>query len=218
MLANRHHAVIHSGTIIGDGVRIDDFACIGKLPMRAKNSANPSTDKPEERCIIGSHVTVGTAAVIYKGAKIADDCLIADGATIREDVSVGKQTIVGRGACVENHCRVGARVKIETNAYITAYSTVEDDCFIAPGVITSNDNFAGRTKERLSQFKGVTVKRGGRLGAGTVVLPGKTIGEDGFAAAGSTVSRDVPNGTIVAGPPAKRLRDVPEEQLLKNQS
>lgn len=210
-----HHVVIHSGTVIGDNVRIDDFACIGKKPMRAKNSAGKPSGEAE-RCFIGNGVIIGTGAVLYCGCRLSDGCMAADGATVREGVTVGKDTIIGRNACIENDCRIGGRVKIETNAYITAHSEVEDGCFVAPGVVTSNDNFAGRGRERFSRFKGVVLRKGGRIGAGAVILPGRTIGEDGFAAAGSVVTRDVEPKTIVCGSPARKLRDVPEEQLLEN--
>jgi acetyltransferase-like isoleucine patch superfamily enzyme len=124
---------------------------------------------------------------------------------------------VGRGVTVENFCAVGRYCKLESECYITAYSTIEDRCFIAPGVVTSNDNFVGRTQERFKHFKGVTVKKGARIGAGTVTLPGVTIGEDALIAAGSTVTKDVPPGMIMMGLPARPLRPVPTEQLLENQ-
>ena len=62
-------------------------------------------------------------------------------------------------------------------------------CFITPGVVTSNDNFLGRTEERFKHFKGITVKRGGRIGANAVMLPRKVIGEDALVAAGSVVTK-----------------------------
>ena len=58
---------------------------------------------------------------------------------------------------IENQCMVGKRTKIQTNAYIAAYSVVGDDCFIGPCVVTSNDNYVGRTKARFAAFRGVTV-------------------------------------------------------------
>lgn len=209
-----HHAVIHEDTVIGDSVRIDDFACIGKRPMKAAGSAvTKQTDLPA--CVIGSGSIIGTGAVIYRGCVLGEKVLAADLATVRERVTVGAGTIIGRGASIECDCTVGRQCKIETNAYITAYSVLGDRCFIAPGVVTSNDNYAGRGKERFRHFKGVTVKNGGRIAAGSVILPGKTIGEQGMAAAGSVVTRDVPAKTVVAGTPARILRPVPEEQLLE---
>lgn len=211
-----HHVVVRSDARIGDGVRIDDFACIGKLPMRAANSA-VTGNEPVPPASIGAGCIIGTHAVVYAGCEIAAGVLIADHATVREDVIIGEKTIVGRGAAIENHCCIGALCKIETGAYIAAYSKIEDSCFVAPGVVTSNDNFAGRTKERFSAYKGVTVKKGGRIGAGAVILPGRIVGLDGFAAAGSVVTHDIADGTIALGNPARQNKKVPENQLLKNQ-
>lgn len=206
----------HAGTVIGDHVRIDDFACIGKRPMKAAASA-VTREEPLPGAKIGSGVMVGTSAIIYCGCIISDDVLIADLATIREKVSIGQRTIIGRGVSVECMTAIGARCKIETNAYITAYSDIGDDCFIAPGVVTSNDNFAGRSEKRFQCFKGVTVEQGGRIGAGAVVLPGKVIARDGFAAAGSVVTKDIAAADLVAGNPARVMKKVDPDQLLENQ-
>ena len=211
-----HHVVIHADTVVGDQVRIDDHATLGKRPMRAANSA--TTQEQELPALaVGGQSIVGTGVVLYRGAAIGEKVLMADLCTIRENVTVGRGTIVGRGVTVENVCTIGRYCKLESECYITAYSTLEDRVFVAPGVITSNDNFLGRTAERFKHFKGVTVRRGGRIGAGAVLLPGITVGEDGLVAAGSLVTRDVPPRTVVMGRPAKPLREVPVEQLLDNQ-
>jgi len=207
---------IKKGVKIGANTRIDDNAVLGKLPMKAANSAT-TKDQELSPLTVGANCIIGTNVVLYNGAVISKNVLIADGATVRENVSVGRYTIIGRGAAVENFCSIGNFCKIETNAYITAYSTLEDRCFIAPGVVTSNDNFVGRTEERFKHFKGVTVKKGGRVGAGAVILPGITIGEDALVGAGAVVTKDVPSKTIVVGAPAKPFRSVPEEQLLEKQ-
>jgi UDP-2-acetamido-3-amino-2,3-dideoxy-glucuronate N-acetyltransferase len=211
-----NHVVIHPDTRIGEDVRIDDHATLGKLPMRAANSA---TTKEQElpALTIGDQCIVGTGVVLYRGATIDARVLMADLCTVRENVSIGRGTIVGRGVTIENYCAVGRYCKLESECYLTAYSTLEDRVFVAPGVVTSNDNFVGRTAERFKHFKGVTVRKGGRIGAGSVILPGIEIGEDGLVAAGSVVTRDVPPRTIVLGSPAKAWRPVPVEQLLENQ-
>ena len=210
------NVVIHVGTIIADNVRIDDNTVIGKQPMRSVNSIFTDEEKLlpakiSEGCLIGAGV------IIYCGCTIGEKTLIADTAVIRENVTVGSKTIIGRGTTIENFCTVGSNCKIQTNVYLTAYSQVEDYVFIAPCVTTSNDNYAARSKQRFGKFKGVTIKKGGRIGAGAVILPGKIIYEDALVAAGSVVTKNVEAGKIVVGNPAKVLRDVPQDQLLKNQ-
>lgn len=210
------NVVIHEGTVIGDHVRIDDNSVIGKLPMKAALSA--TTDGASvPPAVIADECLIGACVVVYAGCELSRRVLVADLASIRENVTIGEYTIVGRGVTVENYCEIGRRCKLESECYITAYSKLGDRVFIAPGVVTSNDNFIGRTEERFKHFKGVTVEKGGRIAAGAVILPGKTIGADAVVAAGSIVTRDAPADTVVMGGPAKPLRDVPKEQLLKNQ-
>lgn len=212
-----HFAVIHDGSRIGDGVTVHDGAVIGKAPMKARNSATTTTGEGLPPAIVKAGCTIGTGAIVYRGACLERDVFVADLATVRERVSIGERTIVGRGAAIENDCSVGARCKLETNSYLCAFSTLEDDVFVAPCVVTTNDNYLARSAARFAAFKGVTIKRGGRVGAGATILPGRTIYEDGTVAAGSVVTRDVAPRTLVAGVPARVVREVPREQWLENQ-
>lgn len=211
-----HHVIVREGSLIGDEARLDDFVSIGKWPLRAVNSIlKPSQELPPAS--IGPRCLLGTGATVYRGAVLGANVLVADQASVRERVAVGDFTIVGRGVVIENDCQVGRYCKLETEAYITAYSLLEDRVFIAPQVTTTNDRFIGRTEERFHHFKGVTVRRGGRIGAGAVILPGLTVGEDALIAAGAVLTRDAPPRMILLGSPARAVRPVPEEQLLENQ-
>ena len=210
-----NNVVIHEDTIIGDNVRIDDNTVIGKRPMRAANSA-VTKDEDLAPAVIGNDCIIGTSVVIYRGCKIGQKVLVADLSTVRENVEVGDYTIVGRGVAIENYCKIGKKCKLETNVYVTAYSEIGDYCFLAPGVLTSNDNYLGRSEKRFKEFKGVIVKKGGRIGVGAVILPGKIIEEDTVVAAGSLLTKNTEPKKIYAGLPAKYFRDVPEEELLED--
>lgn len=211
-----HHVVLRAGTRLGARVRIDDHTTVGKQPMRAANSA-VTQDRQQPPADIGEGCLIGAQVVLYAGCRLGERVLVADLATVREDVEVGAFTILGRGVAVENQCRIGRYCKLETNAYLTAYSVLEDRVFVAPGVLTSNDNFMGRTEARFSRFKGVTVRRGGRLGVGAVLLPGREVGPDGVVAAGAVLTRDAEGGQIYAGLPARPFRPVPDDELLDKQ-
>jgi acetyltransferase-like isoleucine patch superfamily enzyme len=208
-----HNVILYKGTKIGSGVRIDDNVVIGKQPMRAAFSTLKLEDvlPPAE---IGDECIIGTSVVIYAGCRLGSRILVADLATIRENVKVGDSTIVGRGVAIENLCEVGSKVKLETGCYITARSVIEDLCFVAPMVTTSNDNFLGRTEERFKHTKGPHLKRGARVGANAVLLPGVVIGEDAVVGAGAVAVKDVPPYKVFVGVPAEELRDTPVEQRL----
>ena len=212
-----HHVVVHAGSKIGACVRIDDHAVIGKHPVSARRSKTTKPGRKLEPVAIGNECIIGTGAIVYAGAVLGEGVLVADTASVREDVTVGDSTIIGRNVTIENKVTIGARCKIMTDAYICAFSEIGDDCFVAPCTATSNDNYAGRWKERIKYYKGVTIRNGGRLGVNVTVLPGRTIEPDGLAAAGTVVTKDVPAASIVCGNPGKKLRPVPENQLLKNQ-
>lgn len=210
------HVVLHAETRIEAHVIIMDHAVLGKHPYRAKRSIMKNEAKLEP-CWIHMNSVIGTGAIVYAGAELQQDVFVADLATIRERAYIGAATIIGRGAAIENDCTVGQRCKLETNCYITAYSTVGDDVFVAPGVLTSNDNYMGRTKARLNKMRGITIERGGRIGVGAVTLPGVTIKEEGVVGAGSIVTRDIDRGAVFVGSPARYVRAVPQEQLLQMQ-
>jgi acetyltransferase-like isoleucine patch superfamily enzyme len=211
-----HNAVIHPGTILGDAVRVGDNAVLGKPPSPARTSTVlPSATLPP--LVIGAGTIIGTGAVIYAGSCIGQDCLIADQAFVRERCTIGDLVIVGRGVTVENETTIGSYTKIQSQAYITAWMTIEEHVFIAPCVVTTNDNYMGRTEKRLTERKGAHIKRGARVGANAILLPGVTIGREAFVAAGALVTRDVPDAVLVRGAPARVIRKVPEAEFVDNQ-
>jgi acetyltransferase-like isoleucine patch superfamily enzyme len=211
-----HNVVVHRGAILGDGVTVGDNSVIGRAPKPAKTStlAQLTELAPLE---LGAGTTVGSGVVLYAGTRIGRECLIADQAFVREKCAIGDSVIVGRGVTVENETTIGSYTKIQSQSYITAWMTIEDHVFIAPCVVTTNDNFMGRTRERFKYRRGPTIKRGARVGANTTLLPGITIGREAFVAAGSVVTRDVPDETLVMGSPARPVRAVPEREWVDRQ-
>jgi len=111
---------------------------------------------------------------------------------------------------------IGAYTKIQTGSYITAYMEIEERVFIAPMVTTTNDNYMGRTEKRFQYIKGATIRRGARIGGGAILLPSVEIGEETFVAAGALVTKDTPSAKMVKGFPARIVKNVPEEELVKN--
>lgn len=205
-------AVVYPGTVLGEDVVIGDNAVVGKHPTLSPRS----TAKVEELqpLVIGDGTRILACAVVFAGSRLGSGVIVGDQACVRERCKLGDGVVVGRGSFVENDTTVGDRTRIQANAYVTAYSTIEEDVFIAPCVVTTNDNLMGRTEERLGRMQGPTIRRGARVGGGAVLLPGIEIGEEAFVGAGAVVLGDVPARAVVVGNPARQIRDVPPGELL----
>ena len=205
-------AVVYPDTVLGEGVRVLEYAVVGKQPTLSPRSTARREDLPPAE--LGDGTVVSTGAIVFAGTRIGARVIVGDQACVRERVTLGDDVVVGRGSLIENDTTVGALTKIQADAYITAYSTLEDSVFIAPCVVTTNDNFMGRTEARHALIKGPTIRRGARIGAGAVLCPGVEIGEEAFVGAGAVVLDDVAQRTVVVGNPARKIRDVPDEELL----
>ena len=205
-------AVVFPGTVLGDDVVIGDNAVVGKPPTLGKRSTTGAEELPP--LVVGDGTKILACAVVFAGTRLGREVIVGDQACVRERCTIGDEVVVGRGALVENDTTVGGRTRIQANAYVTAYSELEEDVFIAPCVVTTNDNFMGRTEARLELMKGPTIRRGARIGGGAVLLPGVEIGEEAFVGAGAVVLRDVPARAVVVGNPARLIREVPAGELL----
>jgi acetyltransferase-like isoleucine patch superfamily enzyme len=205
-------AVVYPGTELGDGVLVGDNAVVGKQPTLGRRS----TARRDELgpLVVGEGSAILACAVVFAGTRLGRSVVVGDQACVRERCELGDEVVVGRGSLVENDTTIGARTRIQANAYVTAYSTLEEDVFVAPGVTTTNDNFMGRTEARLAQMRGPTIRRGARIGGGAVLLPGVEIGEEAFVGAGAVVLRDVPPRAVVVGNPARQIREVGVDELL----
>jgi acetyltransferase-like isoleucine patch superfamily enzyme len=131
------------------------------------------------------------------------ECTIDDGSQIGTFVEIQK------GA------RIGKRCKIQSHTFICEGVTIEDGCFVGHGVTFTNDRFPrALTDDGQLQTDGVwtleptTVKAGASIGSGATILPGVTIGEGALVGAGAVVVDDVPPRAVVAGNPARILRNL----------
>ena len=205
-------AVVYPGTVLGEGVKVLEHAVVGKQPTLSPRSTAKREPLPPAE--LGPGAIVSTGAIVFAGTAIGARVIVGDQACIRERCTIGDDVVIGRGALVENDTTIGALTKIQADAYITAYSTLEEHVFIAPCVVTTNDNFMGRTERRHGLVKGPTIRRGARIGGGAILCPGIEIGEEAFVGAGAVVTKDVPPRVVVVGNPARVLRDVADDELL----
>jgi UDP-3-O-[3-hydroxymyristoyl] glucosamine N-acyltransferase len=204
-------AVIHAGSVIGEDCLIEDGAILGKRPrLRPGSSAEGAVGD----LVVEDQVTICAGAVIYAGASVGRGAIVGDQSQMRERSALGTRSVLGRGSTLDFDTRVGARVLIQTLVYVTAGTVVEDDVFIGPGVVMTNDNAMGR-HARGEPLQGALLKRACRVGGGVVLAPGTVIGEEAFIAAGAVVIRDVAEREVVMGVPGKAVRRVSDEDLLE---
>jgi acetyltransferase-like isoleucine patch superfamily enzyme len=205
-------ATVYPGTVLGDGVKVLEGAVVGKQPsLSPRSTAKREPLAPAE---IGDGTIVSTGAIVFAGSRVGARVILGDQSCVRERVQIGDDVVLGRGSLVENDTTIGARTKIQAGAYITAYCTLEEDVFVAPCVVTTNDNFMGRTERRHELIAGPTIRRGARVGGGAILCPGIEVGEEAFVGAGAVCVKDVPARKVVVGNPARVLRDVPADELL----
>jgi acetyltransferase-like isoleucine patch superfamily enzyme len=208
-------AIVYPGTKLGEGVKVLEHAVVGKRPSLSPRSTAKREELPSTE--IGDGTIVSTGAVVFAGSKVGARVILGDQSCVRERVVVGDDVVIGRGSLVENDTTIGAMTKIQAEVYITAYSTLEEHVFVAPCVVTTNDNFMGRTERRRELIKGPTIRRGARIGGGAILLPGVEIGEEAFVGAGAVVTKNVEPRMLVVGNPARVMRGVPADELLENQ-
>jgi acetyltransferase-like isoleucine patch superfamily enzyme len=204
--------IVHAHTSIGAGCTIEDRALLGKRPRLAKSSG---AHGEVGGLSLAPGATVCCGAVVFAGASLGQDAIVGDQSFVRERSSIGAGSVIGRGSVVDNDVTVGARVRVQTNVYLTAFTVVEDDVFVGPGVVTTNDDTMARHAPGVP-LRGAILRRACRIGGGAVLTPGVQIGEEAFVAAGALVTSDVPARAVVMGAPARVVRDVPDEDLLEN--
>lgn len=192
--------MVGAGAELGDGTTVDSHVVLG-TPGRMASDVPARTGA---NCHLRAH------GVLYAGATFGDNVRTGHHWMVREGTTIGNDSLVGSGVVIDDQCRIGSRVSIQTGVYIPTFTVIEDDVFLGPRVCLTNDKFMGRPAELV----GVTVRRGARLGANCVVLPGIEIGEQAVVGSGAVVTKDVPAYSIVAGNPARVMGEVPADQRL----
>jgi UDP-2-acetamido-3-amino-2,3-dideoxy-glucuronate N-acetyltransferase len=157
-----------------------------------------------------SMITVHPLADVSPLAEIGLGTRIWHQAQVRERARIGAGCVIAKGVYVDADVVIGNNVKIQNNASIYHPAVLEDGVFVGPHVVLTNDrapraiNPDGSLKAEADwQAEGVQVRYGASLGAGTIVLPGVTVGRFALVAAGAVVTRDVPDYGLVVGVPGR---------------
>jgi acetyltransferase-like isoleucine patch superfamily enzyme len=160
---------------------------------------------------VGSHAVIRAHSVIYAGSQIGTHLETGHGVVIREENRIGDHLSIWNNSTIDYGCTVGNRVRIHCNVYVAQFTVIEDDVFLAPGVMIAND----RHPICKDCMKGPTIKRGARVGINATLLPEIVVGEEALIGAGAVVTKDVPAGAVVVGNPARiigRAKDLTHSQ------
>ncbi len=152
-----------------------------------------------------SEAFVHASAVVDDGATLGEDtriwhfCHIGGGATIGARCSFGQNCFVAPGVTI------GDGVKVQNNVSIYAGTTIEDEVFLGPSCVLTNISNPRSQIARRSLYEPTLLRRGATVGANATVVCGTTLGRYAFVAAGSVVTRDVPDYALVMGNPGRRV-------------
>jgi acetyltransferase-like isoleucine patch superfamily enzyme len=151
--------------------------------------------------ILGEDPQLRTGTVIYEGSHIGARLQTGHNVVVREQSRIGDDVSIWSNTVVDYGCVIGDRVKIHCNCYIAQFTEIDEDAFLAPGVIVGNDLYPGRV-ESAREMRGPMIEAGAQIGVNVTILPYVTIGVDAIVGAGSVVTKDIPGGVIAYGSPA----------------
>lgn len=175
--------------VVGPGSVIDPGVELGYRPGR-KLTLVPTH--------IGRGARIRSHAVIYTNTEIGPHLETGHHVVIREENVIGERFWIWNHATIDYGCRIGHRVRVHNHVYVAQRSILEDDVFLAPGVMFANDRYPISAR-----LEGPRIGRGAVVGVNVTVLPGVVIGAGALIGAGSVVTKDVPDGMVAYGNPAR---------------
>lgn len=145
---------------------------------------------------------VHETAIVSEKAKIGDDTRIWVNVQIREDAEIGSNCIISKDVYIDHQVKIGSKVKIQNSVSVYKGVTIEDEVFVGPNAVFTNDYYP-RAQNENWKITETLVKKGASIGANATIICGNTIGEYATVGAGSVVIKDVPPHALVVGNPAK---------------
>jgi len=156
---------------------------------------------------IGHHAVLRSGTIIYCDVIIGDNFQSGHNTLIREKTRIGDRTAIGTATIIDGNTRIGNDVSLQSMVYIPTNTIIGDHVFIGPNAVLTNDRYPPS-----GSLTGPVIKTGAAIGANATIIPGVCIGEGAFIAAGSIVTRDVPDHMMAIGTPA-RIKELPNEML-----
>ncbi|MEM7034826.1 MAG: DapH/DapD/GlmU-related protein [Chloroflexota bacterium] len=157
----------------------------------------------------------GQHCVIFPDVTIGEETRLGNFVMLRSNTQIGTGCTIGSYVDIEGDVIIGNNVSLQSACYITRGVIIEDDVFCGPRITTMNDKRIVHRRPTLTfERNAPRILRAARVGGGSVLLPGVTIGENAFVGAGSVVTKDVPDYAIVVGNPAKVVGRVRDDEII----
>ena len=184
---------------LGDGAVVQDYVVIGAGPDGIEL----------DQVVIGADAVIRSHTVIYHGNHIGDRFQTGHGVMIRESNRIGTDVSVGSHSIVEHHVTLADGVRLHSNVFVPEYTVIERDAWIGPSVTLTNALYP-KSPGAKTDLRGARIMEGAKIGANATLLPGVRVGRDALVGAGAVVVKDVPDGGVVVGNPARVIRMINE--------
>jgi len=155
-------------------------------------------DKISHGARIGGNCVIRSGTIIYEDVSIGDWVETGHNVLIREGSVIGHKTRIGSSTQLDGTIKIGRNVSVQSNVYLPHLSVIEDDVFLAPNVVFTNDPYPPSQRR-----VGIVVEKGAVVGANATIVARVKIGEGSVVSSGAIVTKDVPPHKVVVGAPAK---------------
>ena len=200
------YTIIHPNVTIEDDVFIGAFCIIGEPASDYYNN----TDHEFSATKIGKGSIIRSHTVIYEDVLIAEELQTGHHVTIRENSRIGRQCSVGTFSDLQGDLVIGDYSRLHSNVFVGQLARIDNYVWIYPHVVITND-----PRPPMGNLVGSHICQFAQIAAGSIILPGVTVGVNSLVGAGSVVTKDVDTETVVVGVPAKKLcsiKDIKDEE------
>lgn len=196
--------------IIGKDCKIEDNVTLGYA-----NLSKLREGYKIEPVIIGNNVTIRKGSIIYSGCKLGDESHIGHNVVLREFTKIGNNSSIGSGVVCEGYTNIGHHTTVHAQTHLTALMNIGNYVFIGPKVTTANDRFPMYYRPLVKGYLlGPIICDEVIIGSGAIILPQTTIGKGAVVGAGSVVTKNVEEYTMVFGNPAKFYRKLQTNEMV----
>ena len=144
------------------------------------------------------------SAYVDEGAEVGAGTKIWHFSHVMKGAHIGERCIIGQNVNIDGGTAIGNNVKIQNNVSVYTGTVIEDDVFLGPSSVLTNVTNPRAQVNRHSLYETTTLKRGCTIGANATIVCGVTIGRYAFVAAGSVITKSVPDYGLVMGNPGRQ--------------